>query len=110
MLNKRLKIKEFDASYEYAYRIRFEDLRLPLFVNRNEGSILFGKSSIGANVIDGFKLSQNKGKIELLLHITDDFGAHTNLIGEIDDKDEKIKADAEAWMAKVNKLYENQKE
>jgi len=107
MLNKKLTIKEFDTSYEHAYRIRFEDLRLPLFVGRNEGSILFGKSSIGGNVVDGFELSQNNGKIELLLHTTDDFGSHTDLIGEMDDKNEKINAAAEDWIAEVNELYEN---
>lgn len=109
MLSKRLTIKEFDISYEPAYRIRFENINpaFSLFVYRNEGSILFGKSSISANVIDGFELNQNNGKVELLLCITDDFGSHTYLIGRIDDKDERMKADGEAWIAEVNQLYEN---
>ncbi len=109
MLSKRLTIKDFDTSYEPAYRIKFESINpaFSLFVYRNEGSILFGKSSISANVIDGFELKPNDGKVELLLHITDDFGTHTYLIGKIDDKDERIKADGEAWITQVNQFYEN---
>jgi len=106
MLKKNPTIKEFDTSYEYAYRIEFENINRCLFVSRNKGSILFGKSSIGENVIDGFELRSNNGKTQLLLHTTDDFGAHTDLIGEIDDKDTKIKA-AEAWVDEVNQFYEN---
>ena len=109
MLSKRLTIKEFDTAHEPAYKIIFENINpaFSLFVYRNEGSILFGKSSISSSVIDGFELKPNNDTVELLLHITDNFGSHTYLIGKIDDKDEGIKADGEAWIIQVNQLYEN---
>jgi len=102
--DRPIKIKDFDLTNEYAYRIVLEGTFWGVYVYRGEGSILLMKSGIRADSVDRFEAKRKNGKLEVYLHFNTDFGPRTEYIGETTNS--AIFEAAEAWIAEVNKLYE----
>jgi len=104
--DKKRQIKEFVLTDRFAYRITFEDGLWSFSVSRKNGVVEFGKFSyIAPDRIDRFDILSKDGKFELCLHFNNDFGHHTNYIGETTNL--AIFEAAEAWITQVNQFYEN---